>query len=95
MADEDKEIAAELDATIQRATRSIEAMELERLLGGPYDGNNAIISINAGAGGTESQDWAQMILRMMLRWGERRGFSAEIMDTQAGKKPVSKVPAFC
>lgn len=94
MADEDSEIAAELDGSIARATTAIETMEMERLLGGEYDPNNAIVSINAGAGGTESQDWAQMLLRMLLRWGERRGFTAEILDTQAGEEAGIKSSSF-
>jgi peptide chain release factor 2 len=59
-------------------------MEFARMLSGPYDQNGALVSINAGAGGTESQDWAQMLLRMYTRWAERRGFKVELLDLQAG-----------
>ncbi len=63
---------------------SIQQMELEVLLSGETDANNAILSIHPGAGGTESQDWAQMLLRMYKRWAERRGFSVEVLDYQVG-----------
>ena len=62
----------------------IRSMEIEVLLSGESDANNAIVSIHPGAGGTESQDWAEMLLRMYKRWAERRGFSVEILDYQAG-----------
>ena len=59
-------------------------MEIEVLLSGPNDSNNAILSIHPGAGGTESQDWASMLLRMYSRWAERRGFAVETLDYQSG-----------
>ena len=59
-------------------------MEIEVLLSGETDSNNAILSIHPGAGGTESQDWAEMLLRMYKRWAERRGFSIEVLDYQNG-----------
>ena len=62
----------------------IRSMEIEVLLSGESDANNAILSIHPGAGGTESQDWAEMLLRMYKRWAERRGFSVEVLDYQAG-----------
>ena len=64
----------------------IQNMEIEVLLSGDHDKNNAILSIHPGAGGTESQDWAEMLLRMYTRWAERRGFSAEILDYQTGEE---------
>ena len=60
--------------------------ELRRLLGGEHDASNAILSINAGAGGTDACDWAEMLLRMYLRWTERRGFATEVLDLQAGEE---------
>lgn len=69
--------SSNLDANIQK-------MELEVLLSGETDANNAILSIHPGAGGTESQDWAQMLLRMYKRWAERRNFSVEVLDYQVG-----------
>ena len=65
---------------------SIQKMELEVLLSGETDANNAILSIHPGAGGTESQDWAQMLLRMYKRWAERRDFSVELLDYQVGEE---------
>jgi len=64
----------------------IRKMEIEVLLSGDSDSNNAILSIHPGAGGTESQDWAEMLLRMYKKWAERRGFSVELLDYQAGEE---------
>ena len=62
----------------------VEAGEIKKMLGGEHDTKNAIITVHPGAGGTESQDWAEMILRMYLRWAERRGFKREVLDFQPG-----------
>ncbi len=94
MADEDEEIASEVNASLDRATTGVEKLEMQRLLGGPYDANNAIVSINAGAGGTESQDWAQMLLRMLLRWSERQGYALEMLDSQNGEEAGIKSASF-
>ena len=68
-----------------RAPRTaISKMEFARMLSGPYDRNGALVSINAGAGGTESQDWAEMLLRMYIRWAERKGYKLEELDVQPG-----------
>ena len=64
----------------------VRSMEIEVLLSGPNDANNAIVSIHPGAGGTESQDWASMLLRMYTRWAERRGFGVETLDYQSGEE---------
>ncbi|MEZ4333483.1 MAG: peptide chain release factor 2 [Myxococcota bacterium] len=64
----------------------LEEAELQQLLGGEYDAGNALLSINAGAGGTDACDWAEMLLRMYLRWAERHGFKTEILDIQAGEE---------
>jgi len=64
----------------------LELIELQTLLSGELDRNNAILTIHSGAGGTESQDWAQMLMRMYLRWAERRGYQAQIVDTQPGEE---------
>lgn len=74
---------AELAAALER---KIDRLELESFLSGPLDGKNAILSIHAGAGGTESCDWAEMLLRMYSRWAERSGFETEIQDLQAGEE---------
>jgi peptide chain release factor 2 len=80
----DDDAAREAEATLSKAEGSVTKMELARMLSGPYDENGALVSINAGAGGTESQDWAQMLLRMYTRWAERRGFKVESLDLQPG-----------
>jgi len=81
-ADTIESLFAEADALEQR----ISALEIEVMLSGEMDGNNAIVSIHPGAGGTESQDWASILYRMYLRWAERKGFKAEIMDYQDGEE---------
>jgi peptide chain release factor 2 len=83
---------ADADTLRETATRLAEAeaqledAEVRRILGGEHDDRNAIVSINAGAGGTDACDWAEMLLRMYLRWAERRGFGTEILDLQAGEE---------
>jgi peptide chain release factor 2 len=80
----DDDAAKEADSTLTASEGAVTKMEFARMLSGPYDQNGALVSINAGAGGTESQDWAQMLLRMYTRWAERRGFKVELLDLQAG-----------
>ncbi|MBI3178423.1 MAG: peptide chain release factor 2 [Deltaproteobacteria bacterium] len=94
LAAQDSEIAAELDQSIDHTRELVEKLELERMLGGPYDDYDALVSVNSGAGGTESQDWAQMLLRMLLRWAERRGCTVEIFDQQPGEEAGIKSAAF-
>ena len=74
----------DLQKEIETVRTEIEGLELKNLLSGPFDLNNAILTIHPGAGGTESQDWAQILLRMYLRWAERQGYSAEVVDFQPG-----------
>src|SRR5882724_13428952 len=76
----DEEFAKGLDALDQE----VQAGEIKKMLGGEHDRKNAIMTIHPGAGGTESQDWAEMLLRMYLRWTERRGFKREMIDYQPG-----------
>jgi peptide chain release factor 2 len=78
--------AGELAAEVQRAHQQLQQLELMTLLGGEHDANNAILSVHAGAGGTDSQDWAQMLLRMYTRWAERRGFGTEVVDLSTGEE---------
>ncbi len=86
LADEEKDeaTAVEADGTLKAVEAAVTKMEFARMLSGPYDRNGALVSINAGAGGTESQDWAEMLLRMYVRWAERKGYRLEEMDRQAG-----------
>ena len=79
-----EDVAAELSAGIEQFTGLVESGEIKKMLGGEHDRKNAIITIHPGAGGTESQDWAEMLLRMYLRWIERRGFKREVIDYQPG-----------
>jgi peptide chain release factor 2 len=80
----DDAAAAEAAAMLTAVEDAISKMEFARMLSGPYDRNGALVSINAGAGGTESQDWAEMLLRMFSRWGERKGYKLEELDRQPG-----------
>lgn len=83
---QDDEIGAEIARSLDTMTQELEALEMESMLAGPDDPKNAILAIHPGAGGTESQDWAQMLLRMYTRWAERRGFDVQVMDMQAGEE---------
>jgi len=89
--EESLETLYEEAATLEEQIRD---MEIEVLLSGESDSNNAIVSIHPGAGGTESQDWAEMLLRMYKRWAERRGFSIEILDYQNGEEAGIKDVSF-
>lgn len=88
---------ASLEPEIEKGARQLQekfaGLELEILLSGPYDRNNAILTMHAGAGGTEAQDWVQMLYRMYVRWGERRGYKVETLDLlpgdEAGVKSVT------
>jgi len=71
---------------LQQCDAMMAKLEFRRMLSGPHDAENAIISINAGAGGVDSQDWAEMLLRMYTRWGERQGFRVEVLDIQEGEQ---------
>ncbi len=81
----DPDALVELGAKVDGVTHSLDALELQQLLGGEHDAGNAIVEIHPGAGGLEAQDWAEMLLRMYLRWAERRGFKAELLEVQAGE----------
>src|SRR5213076_3294829 len=65
---------------------TLEGAEFQKMLGGEHDRANAILTINSGAGGTESQDWAEMLLRMYLRWAEKKGFKVSLTDIQSGEE---------
>lgn len=91
---EDEEALAEVRQMLPALEKSIGRMEFARMLSGEHDANNAIVSINAGAGGTEAQDWAEMLLRMYLRYCERKGFKAEITEYQPGDEAGTKGVTF-
>lgn len=84
MEEEDDSLEAEVNSEMQAIRGALNELELEVLLSGPYDANNAILTLHAGAGGTEAQDWTQMLLRMYGRWAERHGFSVETADLLPG-----------
>ncbi len=91
---EDPDSAIELVKLIDGLEKQVDAAEIESLLSGETDVNNAICSIQAGAGGTDAQDFAQMLLRMYLRWCEKRGFKAEVLDEQSGSEAGIKSATF-
>jgi len=79
-----EDVAADLQRGLNELQLEVEAAEVKKMLGGEYDRSNAIVTIHPGAGGTESQDWAEMLLRMYTKWSERRGFKREVFDFQPG-----------
>jgi len=79
-----EDVTSELSSGLDELARLVEGGEIKKMLGGEHDRKNAIVTIHPGAGGTESQDWAEMLLRMYIRWIERRGFGREIIDYQPG-----------
>jgi peptide chain release factor 2 len=81
-----EDVGQDLPAALDAFAATIEGAELKKMLGGEHDRANAILTINAGAGGTESQDWAEMLLRMYLRWSEKRGYKRDVTDIQAGEE---------
>ncbi len=81
---DDESLEAELINLLPRVERVVDELELASLLDGEYDGNNAILTIHPGAGGTESQDWASMLLRMYTRWAEDQDYAVEVLDYQPG-----------
>ena len=82
----DEAMSTELLGEAERLGKSVESFELQTMLRGPDDARDAILTIHPGAGGTESQDWAEMLKRMYVRWGERRGYSVSVLDEQPGEE---------
>jgi len=80
------ELLGDLSTEIPQVEATLAEFELARMLSGPHDAHNAILEINSGAGGTEAQDWGEMLLRMFLRWADRRGFTGEILDIRYGEE---------
>jgi len=85
-AEDDQEVISEAEKAIEELRTQAAKRELEALLSGEADGNDCYVEIHAGAGGTESQDWAQMLVRMYTRWAERRGFKVQIIEANAGEE---------
>lgn len=86
MSEEDKTLLEELNSNISKLQKGLDKWELEKLLSGEYDSCDAILTVNAGAGGTDAQDWAEMLLRMYTRWAEARGWKVEILDISEGEE---------
>ena len=84
--EDDQEVRQEIAASLKKVEQEVEAMEIEALMKGLDDPKDAILTIHPGAGGTESQDWAQMLMRMYVRWAERRGLDLEVMDVLPGEE---------
>jgi peptide chain release factor 2 len=83
--EEDEATVAEIQADLEALDGELQKLEFRRMFSGEMDANNAYLDIQAGSGGTEAQDWANMLLRMYLRWAERRGFKTEIVELQEGE----------
>ncbi len=82
----DDSLRPELEEAVEDIEKELSRREFDVLLSGPYDSGNALLAVHAGAGGTDSQDWAEILQRMYLRWAERRGFQAEILDQTEGEE---------
>jgi peptide chain release factor 2 len=91
---DDPDLEAELTGSVDALERDLEKLELEALLSGPYDAHDAIATVQAGAGGTESQDWADMLLRMFDRWAEREGFKVDVDEVHYGEEAGIKSATF-
>jgi peptide chain release factor 2 len=94
LAEEDPEIAGELEEQVRAVQDRLDALEEERLFSGRYDSGDALVTINAGAGGTDAQDWAEMVLRMEMRWAEKRGFEVELLEVSPGEEAGIKSATF-
>jgi peptide chain release factor 2 len=94
LAEEDPEMAGELEEQVSSVQSRLEALEEERLFSGRYDAGDALVTVNAGAGGTDAQDWAEMVLRMEMRWAEKRGFEVELLEASPGEEAGIKSATF-
>jgi peptide chain release factor 2 len=94
LAGEDAELASELHSQLAAIERRLESLEEARLFSGHYDAGDAVVTIRAGAGGTDSQDWTEMLVRMYLRWAERRGFHVEMNEASPGEEAGLKSATF-
>ena len=89
-----EDVTADLARALDELQAEVEAAESRKMLGGEHDAANAIVTIHPGAGGTESQDWAEMLLRMYLKWSERHGFKRDVIDYQPGEEAGLKSVTF-
>jgi peptide chain release factor 2 len=94
LAEEDPGIASELEEQIAGVQARLDALEEERLFAGRYDAGDALVTVNAGAGGTDAQDWAEMVLRMEMRWAEKRGFEVDLLEASPGEEAGIKSATF-
>jgi peptide chain release factor 2 len=94
LSEEDPELAAELEGSLPAIEARLAKLEEERMFTGDYDAGDALVTVNAGAGGTDAQDWAEMVLRMLMRWAERRGFAVELLEASAGEEAGIKSATF-
>jgi peptide chain release factor 2 len=94
LAEEDPDVASEFDDQLRSVQERLDALEEQRLFSGPYDSGDALVTVNAGAGGTDAQDWAEMVLRMEMRWAEKRGFNVELLEASPGEEAGIKSATF-
>jgi peptide chain release factor 2 len=94
LAADDAELAGELPGQLRSIEQRLAALEEERLFAGRYDSGDAVVTVRSGAGGTDSQDWAEMLLRMYLRWAEKRGFEVEMKEASPGEEAGLKSATF-
>ena len=84
--EQDEALLGEAETTVNRLNRELDQWELQQLLSGPYDKKGAVLSIDAGAGGTDAQDWAEMLLRMYTRWSEQNGYRFTLIEKSDGNE---------
>jgi peptide chain release factor 2 len=94
LAEEDDSLVGEVDAHLADVEERLAELEEQRLFSGRYDSGDALVTINAGAGGTDAQDWAEMLLRMEMRWAEKRGFDVELLEASPGEEAGIKSATF-
>jgi len=94
MAAEDESLQGEVEEQIASVEDRLAELEEQRLFSGRYDAGDALVTVNGGAGGTDAQDWAEMVLRMLMRWAERRGFQVELLEASAGDEAGVKSATF-
>ncbi len=94
LAEDDPSLQDELGEQVAGLEERLAELEEQRLFAGPYDGGDALVTVNAGAGGTDAQDWAEMVLRMEMRWAEKRGFKVELLEASAGEEAGIKSATF-